>query len=556
MSDEAPELALEGGALALRFGYHPRRVAAVKRVPGARFDRERKGWLVPRRRAPDLLAALQEAEAPEAWLAAVRPFAQTVLAELALRQAAWTKRAEAVLPGLDARHPGLFPHQREGVAFLLAPRAEKGALLADEMGLGKSRQAIVAAHEGHPEGPLLVLCPAALKLNWAREIRLALGPAAEVSVLGSGAAAISRWTIVNYDLLKRHAATLAEVPWGCAIVDEAHYLKHPRALRTRLALGEPGRPGLLARAERVFLLTGTPITNRPLDLFPLLGALEHPLGDERLAFAARYCHAVHTGWGWDFNGASNLEELHERLAPVLLRRTREETLDLPPKLRTYMPVEVDLTAYRRFWLAYAAEARHLRRRGKGMTRRALLVEIAKLKQAAAIAKIPAAVALASELVAAGDKVVVFSSYRAVISALEAHFGPTAVSLTGATPAKSRQAVVERFQGDPAVRVFLGNLRSAGTGISLTAARQVVFVDYAYVPSDHLQAEDRPCRIGQRQALTVTYLSAVGTLDEDIERLLAQKLVVMTTALDGQAPPERASFLDDLLEIVARSGAGD
>jgi SWI/SNF-related matrix-associated actin-dependent regulator 1 of chromatin subfamily A len=300
----------------------------------------------------------------------------------------------------------------------------------------------------------------------------------------------------------------------------------------------------LGQAERVFLLTGTPLTSRPLDLFPLLQAIEHPLGDDLMAFAGRYCAAFYTGFGWDLKGASHLDELHERLSDVLLRRVKEQVLELPPKLRTYMPVEVDLAAYRRVWLDHVA-----RRRKRRFGKRALVAEIAKLRHAAAIAKIPAALALVADMVDQGEKVVVFSGYQAVVDAFMARFGARAVRVTGRMGAKAREASVAAFQQDPAVAVFVGNLKAAGVGISLTAARQVVFTDYSYVPADHLQAEDRPCRIGQRVAVTVTYLSAVGTLDEEVEQLLAHKLDVVGQAIEGAAPSLSASFLDDLLAIV-------
>jgi SWI/SNF-related matrix-associated actin-dependent regulator 1 of chromatin subfamily A len=222
-------------------------------------------------------------------------------------------------------------------------------------------------------------------------------------------------------------------------------------------------------------------------------------------------------------------------------------MDLPPKLRTYMPVEVDLQAYRRVWTDYAARMKKRKRR---MPRRLLLAEIAKLKQAAALAKIPAAIALVGSIVEQGEKVVVFTNYQAVVDALTAHFGEASVRLTGSDDADARQAAVDAFQLDERVRVFVGNLQAAGVGVSLTAASQVVFVDYSFVPADHLQAEDRPCRIGQQHAVTVTYMSAQETLDEEIEQLLAQKLGVVARAIDGVTPMLGASFLDDLLGIVA------
>ncbi|HEY9855176.1 MAG TPA: DEAD/DEAH box helicase [Stenomitos sp.] len=545
--------------IVLRFAYRPAWVTALKRLRQRHFDPETRAWHVPRWLAPELVATFEALGlAPEA-LEPLRTAAQEVLGAEAIVNARAMSAYERTVPALPSRYPGLFPHQRSGIEFLMRPRPERGALLADDMGLGKTRQAIIAAHEGAPTGRILVVCPASLKLNWEREIHLALGAEPDVSVVSGANCRLARWTVLNYDLLRRHHAALLAESWACLILDEAHYLKNRRSQRSQLVVGGERRGkrlgrlpggrirGLVDRAERLYLLTGTPITNKPLDLFPMLRAMRHPLGDDLLPFALRYCAAFQNGHGWDMNGASHLDELHDRLQGVLLRRRKSEVLDLPPKLRTYMPVEVDLTAYRRVWTDYVAKLATRKR----VPRRMLLAEVAKLRHAAAIAKIPAAIALVEEIRAAGEKVVVFACHQVVIDALVTRFGPAAVAVTGSHSATERQAAVEAFQSDPEVGVFVGNLQAAGTGLSLTAATQVVFVDYSFVPAEHLQAEDRPYRIGQSNAVTVTYLSAQETIDEEVERLLAQKLGVVAEVIDGAAPVLADSFLDDLLAVLAR-----
>lgn len=563
MTSPAPvfDVSLVEGEIVLEFPFQPTWVAALKRMRFRSFDAATRRWHVPAWLAPELLERLERAEAPDEALAELRRLCGEALAETAAMNARLLETYEGAVPTLASRYPTLFPHQVSGIEFLMRPREVRGALLADDMGLGKTRQAIIAAHESHPKGEILVICPAGLKLNWEREIRLALGPEVDVSVVGR-AFARARWTIVNYDLLRKHRHALLEQAWACLILDEAHYIKNLRAQRSLLVLGGERKArrttarslpngrirGIAERAERLFLLTGTPITNRPLDLFALLRAIRHPLGDDQLAFALRYCAAFQNAFGWDMNGASNLDELHERLEGVLLRRRKASVLDLPPKLRTYMPVEVDLVAYRKVWLDYVARLAKRKR----VPRKTLLAEVAKLRHAAAIAKIPAAIALAEAIVDAGEKVIIFACHQVVIDAIVSHFGPSCVAVTGESSASQRQQSVDMFQNDPAIRVFAGNLQAAGIGVSLTAATQVVFVDYSFVPAEHLQAEDRPYRIGQRNAVTVTYLSAMGTLDEEIERLLAQKLGVVAQAIDGEVPTLGESFLDDLLAVMRRN----
>lgn len=548
-----PSAHLAHGELVLAFDYHPGWVAAIKRLRRRRWDPAGKRWHVPADLAPELLEALTQAEAPADWLDQLAPHAREAVAIAAARGARAQRIYETAVPTLKDRWPTLFAHQREGVEFLLTPRPWRGAILADEMGLGKTRQAIAAAHEAAPDGPHLIACPAGLTRHWAREIQKAL-PGAAVAVAGKGLA-IAPWTVISYDRLHAHRAALTAVAWECLILDEAHYVKNPRARRTRMVLGEAGAPGLADRAERVWLLTGTPVANRPLDLFALLRALRHPLGDDQLAFGLKYCNAHQTVHGWDMRGASNLDDLRARLEDILLRRTKEEVLDLPPKLRTYMPVEVDLTAYRRVWLAHAERMHALARAKRRYPRRTLLAEIAKLRHAAALAKIPAALALAEEMLEAGEKAVVFTLHRAVVKAFKERFAGRLATVVGGQTSRTRQAQVDAFETDPGIGLLVGDLRAAGHGFTLAAASQVIFVDYAWTPAEHLQAEDRAHRIGQARSVTVTYLSAVGTIDEDVEQLLAEKLEVAGRLIDGTAPSQRTSFLDDLLAVVSRAPRG-
>ena len=167
---------------------------------------------------------------------------------------------------------GLYPHQVEGLAFLLGRR---GAILADDMGLGKTRQAVLAMTEAAPKGPWLVVCPASVKLNWVREIELAR-PGSTVHVIGqSPPDQFPGWVIVNYDLLGKHIEDLLWRNFTGVVFDEAHYLKNHTSQRSRL-----GRQLLSEASSRPvsYLLTGTPLTNRPRDLFVLLQLIDHPLG--------------------------------------------------------------------------------------------------------------------------------------------------------------------------------------------------------------------------------------------------------------------------------------
>ena len=376
---------------------------------------------------------------------------------------------------------GLFPHQIEGVAFLLGRRR---AILADDMGLGKTRQAIVAMRHAAPRGPYLVVCPASVKHNWAREISIAL-PTASIHMVGRGAGAIEdhEWVVINYDILSRHIGVLGRQPWTGLVFDEAHYLKNHRSERSRLArqLADDAK-GRVDPEPAVYLLTGTPLTNRPRDLFVLLQLVGHPLGRSFLSFAKRYCAAERNEFGWQTGGASNIEELTVQLHGVMLRRSKDQVLALPPKLRTWLPVEVPKgTGVRDMRKVVELLVGHERVAPKSTTsewqlRGRLLQAVTRARQAVAAAKVTATIELATGAIEQGEKVIIFSCFEEPMGKLARHFGGTAVVLTGRTPVDKRQALVDRFQREESIRVFLANIIAGGIGNNLTAATQVVFND--------------------------------------------------------------------------------
>ncbi|MDF1503192.1 SNF2-related protein [Roseisolibacter sp. H3M3-2] len=470
-------------------------------------------------------------------------------------------RAEA-LARAERLAAGLFPHQVEGVAFLLGRRR---AILADDMGLGKTRQSVVALTEAAPIGPWLVVCPASVKRNWAREIH-AVRPDDAVHVVGPAdppEVGYTGWVVVNYDLLHRVDALLEDLPWTGMIFDEAHYLKNHTSQRSKHA-----RELVAAAPDAVlYALTGTPLTNRPRDLFPLLQLVGHPMGRSFLPFAKRYCAAHHNGFGWVTDGASNLEELRVQLHGVMLRRTKEETLDLPPKLRAWVPVAVPEGTGRREMrkvveqlLAGAIERRQGKggggTRAPGQDRVRLLADLTKARVAIAKAKAATTIEFVEGVLAQGEKVLVFGSFDEPLQRIAAHFGEQAVVLTGATPAAKRQQLVDRFQQDDGVRVFVGNIVAAGVGITLTAARQVVFNDLDWVPANHWQAEDRAYRIGQTGTVNVTYLVAERTIDDFVASVLSTKGALVDAVVEGRGDVPADGDLLAQLEGMLRAISPD
>jgi SWI/SNF-related matrix-associated actin-dependent regulator 1 of chromatin subfamily A len=444
----------------------------------------------------------------------------------------------------------LYSHQADGVAFLIS----KGrAILGDDMGLGKTRQAIVGMQIAAPTGMILVVCPASLKLNWQREIRM-VDPDAKVEVVGVqvGRLPDPRWVIVNYDLLASNAEQLHGIPWSGVILDEAHFIKN-NSQRTShclklLGVSNDARSPLIG-PRQVYLLTGTPITNRPKDLFNLLRCVGHPSARSFISFAKRYCDAYRNDYGWVTTGASNLEELNLLMKEVMLRRKKDEVLDLPPKVRSWIPLAIEsapaLNAQRSFnqWFAASDASRP--------NDRDFLARLTKVRVALHRAKHKAVEERIRDVIATGQKVIVFTAFTDGLNKHKAVFGDVCVTISGESDAKARMLAVDRFQSDQRVRLAVCNIIAGGVGITLTAATHVIFQDLDWVPANHLQAEDRAYRLGQTERVTVEYMLADGTLDVFIGDLLETKLRLVGLVEADELPS--TSVLDELYAKLSALG---
>jgi SWI/SNF-related matrix-associated actin-dependent regulator 1 of chromatin subfamily A len=439
----------------------------------------------------------------------------------------------------------LYPHQHTGVEFL---KTKGRAILGDDMGLGKTRQAIVALCEACPEGCVLIVCPASLKLNWVREIR-AVEPDAAIEVLGAKGYGCEqpRWVIVNYDLLAKNTERLHAVPWSGVVLDEAHFIKNAsqRTSQCLKLLGVEGKSIKPYAPLQVYLLTGTPLTNRPRDLFNLLRAVGHPSAKSFLSFAKRYCGAYRNDYGWVTDGASNLEELNLLMKEVMLRRKKDDVLDLPGKIRTWVPVSIDdgpATAHTGFleWFTASDATRP--------NDREFLSRLTKVRLALHKAKHKAVAERIKDVTAAGKKVILFCCFQDGITRHKKVLGDAAVTITGADTMEQRQAAVDRFQTEAMVTVALCNLIAGGVGITLTAGTHVIFQDLDWVPANHLQAEDRAYRMGQKERVTVEYFVADRTLDGYIGRLMDTKLALISAVESDQLPD--SSLLNDLYANLA------
>jgi len=471
--------------------------------------------------------------------------------------------AEIEVPAPPGRE--YLPYQKAGIAFL---DKTPSALLADEMGLGKTIQ-VLGLINRHPEiQSILVVCPASLRLNWEREARRWLTREIPITVLHSQ----SKWSnefakgmvIVHYDILDRFP--LSSFTWDLVVVDEAHYIKNMKAKRTQLTRS--------LRGQRKVLLTGTPIVNRPAELYSLISYLDKKRWPSFWKFAQRYCAPKHNGFGWDFSGASNLDELQDILRKtVMIRRLKKDVLsELPPKTRQIIELPANgassaIMAERRkveehaerlaalraaVELAKTAENDEEYRQAVANLRKAASVafaEISECRHQTALAKVPYVIDHVRDLLESEDKVVVFAHHKDVIRQIFDAFPGQAVMITGDTALDKRQEAVDRFQSDPSVRLMVASILAAGVGITLTAARVAVFAELDWVPGNITQAEDRLHRVGQRDNVLVQHLVLEGSIDARLAQVIVQKQSVIKAALDEQEEVEsegEESYLDAAL----------
>jgi SNF2 family DNA or RNA helicase len=353
--------------------------------------------------------------------------------------------------------------------------------------------------------------------------------------------------IINYDVIHRGwNAKITELKPKVIIMDECHYIKNSSALRTK-AVKE-----ITKGIPHVIALTGTPIINRPIEAFNTISIIDKKLFPNWWTYVHSYCDAHHNGFGWDFSGAINTEELHDKLVQsIMLRRKKKDVLtDLPDKLYSYIPIELDNQKEYEIaeadFISYLAEVKgaDAAKKAKGAEH---LVKIEALKQLAVKGKLTAAIEWIRDFTNTnGNKLVVFTTHKITVDALINEFKDVAVKVDGSVSTDKRDEAVQAFQENPQIKLFVGNIRAAGTGITLTTASSVAFLELPWTPGELAQAEDRCHRIGQKDTVNVYYLLASETIEEKIAALLDSKRKILDAVLDGTETAEE-SLLTELMK---------
>jgi len=500
-----------------------------------------------------------------------------------------------------------YPFQRAGIDYAIKT---KNTLIADEMGLGKTIQAIGVINYEKPKR-ILAIVPSTMKLNWKKELKKWLVNSYSICLVDGEPDYEKDIIIINYERLKsqmKQYLSLVEIDettkervciicnmrfttdnyaynhidrkhpdriedkilsneYDLLIVDESHYVKNYKTQRTQAVMR------IAKRAKKRIFLTGTPVLNRPIELFTPLCILESDIVKKGWQnFVVTYCAGFRGRFGWDVSGASNLEELNKKLrTSVMVRRLKKDVLaELPSKIHSIIPIEAhskeicaalaEEEKHRDKWELVKAELERTKERTSeiddeekkkdfeaqvaGLRKGIALVftEIARVRHQTALAKVPEAIDFIRNILEIQDKVVVFTHHRDVLDAIYNEFKDMSVMLHGDMNIQDRNRSVEQFQENKNIRLFLGT-KAAGLGITLTAGSTVVFVELEWTPSDMNQMEDRLHRIGQKDVVNVYHLVVDGSIDAELSDVLIKKQKIITRMLDEEIEIEKLDLSD-------------
>lgn len=560
-------------------------VDAIKSV-GATWSGKDKAWVLVKQTEVDVLKhALVQSSTPSQLLQVLQG----------------TKAQYLDLPPMTGnRQPdglALMKHQQDGVDFI---DKRDGSLLAWEVGTGKTPATIACINAAGPKGfPALIICPAHLKLNWYREFKgdpeagkkgWLVDQSRTVGIAHSNYFPDTDVVIINYDILSRHKAKIDSIQWAFAAVDEAHFIKGEKALRTRCIIGGSKGRGKdkqqwsPIRAKRRIALTGTPVVNDPSDLWPICHWLDPKRWPSLFWFQNKFCTVsrkqVYTRFGARSvreilpPSKAQLDDLNRRLTGSIMSRIRSrDVLDLPPLTRRIIEIELPEAQ-----ASIDAEIKSLDGMAGQLAQLKAAVELAKatgteqeytdavhalaeyiqreqahvaiIRQKTALAKVPYVLDHIQSILADPEaKVLLFAHHKAVIQALcngaEKWLPGGIVNYYGDTSGDDKQLAEKRIQTDPTCRLLIGGITAAGTGLTLTGASYVVFAEEDWVPSNLRQCEGRAWRKGQTKCVLVDHLVAHGSIDSRMVKRMVAKQEISDRAIDqGLVLDEPVDWLED------------
>jgi SNF2 family DNA or RNA helicase len=472
------------------------------------------------------------------------------------------------IPGLRGT---LRPFQSLGVAMI--ENNAGNSLLADDMGLGKTIQAL-AYLQLHPElRPVIIVCPASLKLNWKVEAEKWLSIAHCQVLSGTKAFSLNNSGnnifIINYDILPDWNEEILKIKPEVLIADECHKFKNNTAQRTKAV------KSLSKHIPNLLFLSGTPIENRPIEIYNAWKILDPAHCPNYFTFGQRYCNAKHNGFGWDFSGASNIPELHQKLSEtIMIRRLKKDVLtELPDKIYSFLPLEIDNEKEYQFaendFIQFIRNRVEVDLRAKynmesdlfsinkerltelqdiaanKASSAEILTKIETLKQVAVRGKLKQAITWVNDFLESDQKLVIFAHHKFVIDLLIQEFSNISVKIDGSTALQDRQANINTFQNNSRCKICIIS-EAGGEGITLTAASNMLILEWPWTPGKLEQIVSRIHRIGQKNSVNIHQAVAIHTIEEKIINLLDEKRKVVNAVLDG-VETDSSSLLIDLIK---------
>jgi len=509
------------------------------------------------------------------------------------------KEANLTFEESDFDHMKIAPYDYQKQAVKFFEVNDGKAILGDQPGVGKTLPPITYASKHKLK--TLVICPASLKLNWRKEILnfsnekahiYKYNPTKKSGNINYGKDE-SLFHIINYesiqsyikleyshkcqgnvivpgkgtqrcgceiiDLQKKHkecmdckntnsfktrikgvvyiqdkgGAVLDPDDYDMVVIDEFHRIKSVKTDWTQII-----KRAFRDTIDKKILMSGTAIKSRPMEFFSGLNFMDPEVWNSSHDYGVRYCAAFESNFGWDYTGASNLEELFTRISPYFLRRLKSDVLSqLPPK--TYTEIEIELTpTERREYNKLLKEMKKVINEDgtEEEKEQTYLEKIHKLKQFTGSIKLDRMIkdGVVTDITSNGEKLVVMSDYQILAETLYDKYKDTAVLHTGSMGIEGKQSSVDRFQEDKEINLFAGMIGASGVGITLTEASKLIFLGFAWTPGDMEQAEDRIHRATtEHNNIQIIQYICIDTIDEDINELLREKSQVVSKVLDNK-----------------------
>lgn len=538
--------------------FRKRNLEAVRALSNRYYDAIRKIWIAPVSIAQEVEVMATETRAEVLRMS--HPVAPLKVGKI------------APLPELETplklRSGEMRPYQGNGVARGLEL---KRFINGDEQGLGKTLQTIATLYAAYKRGedvfPALIVCPASTKINWLREweqwtdikaviltdknkkVWTRFHEVAQIDVFITNYESLKKY-FVHYMPPKSRIKNSLDIQlkqssqmFKSVVFDESHRCKDTSTTQTKLALR------LAIGKEWIILLTGTPVVNKPTDLFPQLAIMgHHKTFGGVTGYKVRYCDGG--------KGASNLQELNYLINKTCFfrREKKDVAKDLPAKQR--QTIICDITTRSKYneardnFLDYLKASGFTREEIERKLRGEIMVKMGELKRISALGKLNEVKEFVNEVIDSGEKLVLFCSLHAIVDALKLEF-PDAVTITGRDSMLQKQASIDKFQNDKTCQLVICNIKAAGVGITLTASSRVAFVEYPWHYADCVQCEDRVHRIGQAFPVMATYFLGQDTIDEDLFELIVSKAET-ANAITGATDKMQTSYVNKMLNLLKYS----